>query len=158
MIKNKLSLCALICLFGAGVIAPSSYAQDDSIVQSAANTSANLQTGAKKRQISPEARKRRQLSLLRKEAGLTPDQESKVTPIISKYVDDIIALKNDTSLSGVTRKEKRKTLHSQYVSDVNAVLTSEQQKNWEAANTARIERLRAARSNAQPSASPVANE
>jgi hypothetical protein len=44
------------------------------------------------------------------------------------------------------------------VTDINGVLTPDQQKSWATANAARIERLRAARSGAQPSASPAANE
>jgi hypothetical protein len=155
--KNTFSFCILLSLFAAAAI-PSSYGQDNSAAQSSPGSSAVLQSPAKKRQVSPEARKRRQLSLLKKEAGLMADQESKVIPIISKYVDDVIALKNDTSLVGAARREKRKTLHSQYVSDINAVLTPDQQKNWAAANAARIERLRAGRQAAQPNASPSDNE
>ena len=96
--------------------------------------------------------------MLKKEAALTPDQESKVTPIISKYVDDVVALKNDTSLVGAAKKEKRKSLHSQYVSDINAVLTPDQQKSWASANAARLARLRAARASAKLGASPAENE
>jgi Spy/CpxP family protein refolding chaperone len=96
--------------------------------------------------------------VLKKEATLTADQESKVTPIISKYVDDVVALKNDSSLVGAAKREKRKTLHSQYVNDINGVLTPDQQKSWTAANAARLERLRAARAGAKPSASAGENE
>ncbi|MGA8477627.1 MAG: hypothetical protein WB696_06680, partial [Chthoniobacterales bacterium] len=102
--------------------------------------------------------KKRQLSVLKKEATLTADQESKVTPIISKYVDDVVALKNDTSLVGAAKREKRKTLHGQYVNDINAVLTPDQQKSWAAANAVRLERLRAARAGAKPSASAAENQ
>jgi hypothetical protein len=112
----------------------------------------------KKRHASPDAIKKRQLSVLKKEAALTVDQESKVTPIISKYVDDVVALKNDTSLVGAAKREKRKTLHTQYVNDIDAVLTPDQQKSWAAANTARLERLRSARATAKPSASAGENE
>jgi len=39
------------------------------------------------------------------------------------------------------RERKRKTLHGQYVNDINAVLTPDQQKSWAAANAARLERF-----------------
>jgi Spy/CpxP family protein refolding chaperone len=155
--KNTFSFCALTLLLSTAVAAPS-YGQDSGTAQTVPNSSATLQSGGKKRQASPDAIKKRQLSLLKKEAALTPDQESKVTPIISKYVDDVVALKNDTSLVGAAKKEKRKTLHTQYVNDINAVLTPDQQKSWATANAARLERLRAARAGAQPSASPAENE
>jgi hypothetical protein len=155
--KNIFSFCALIVWLSAGVVAPS-YGQDAGTGQTVPNSSAALQSGAKKRHASPDAIKKRQLSLLKKEAALIPDQESKVTPIISKYVDDVVALKNDTSLVGAAKREKRKTLHNQYVNDINAVLTPGQQKSWATANAARLERLRAARTGAQPSASPGENE
>jgi hypothetical protein len=159
--KNKFSLCTLMFLLGAAVISPS-FGQDSGNAQTVPNSSTSRQTGfqsgGKKRQASPDSIKKRQLSLLKKEAGLTVDQESKVTPIISKYVDDVVAMKNDTSLVGAAKREKRKTLHSQYVNDINTVLTSDQQKSWAAANAARFERLRAARAGAHPSASPAENE
>jgi hypothetical protein len=159
--KNTFTFCALTLLLGTAVVAPS-YGQDSGAVQTVPNSSGSLQggsqNGGKKRHASPDAMKKRQLSMLRKEAGLTPDQESKVTPIISKYVDDVVALKNDSSLVGAAKRERKKTLHSQYVTDINGVLTPDQQKSWATANAARIERLRAARSGAQPSASPAANE
>jgi hypothetical protein len=70
----------------------------------------------------------------------------------------VVALKNDSSLVGAAKREKRKTLHSQYVSDINGVLTPDQQKNWATANAARLERLRAARTGAKPSASAGQSE
>jgi hypothetical protein len=159
MIKNTLSFCALVLSLGAAVIAPS-YGQDAGTARNGSNSvlQNDSQSGAKKRHASPDAIKKRQLSMLKKEAALTPDQESKVTPIISKYVDDVVALKNDTSLVGAAKKEKRKSLHSQYVSDINAVLTPDQQKSWASANAARLARLRAARASAKLGASPAENE
>jgi hypothetical protein len=159
MNKNRLSSYALILSFGAAAIAPS-YAQDSATVQTVPSSVVqnDSATASKKRHASPDAIKKRQLSLLKKEATLTADQQSKVTPIISKYVDDLVALKNDSSLVGAAKREKQKTLHSQYVNDINGVLTPDQQKNWAAANAARLERLRAARAGAKPSASAGQSE
>jgi hypothetical protein len=157
--KNTLSFCALISFLGAIAIAPS-YGQDPGTAQTVPSSvvQSDSQPGSKKRHASPDAIKKRQLSVLKKEATLTPDQESKVTPIISKYVDEVVALKNDASLVGAAKKEKRKTLHNQYVNDINGVLTPDQQKSWATANAARLERLRAARAGAKPSASPAESE
>jgi hypothetical protein len=146
-------------MLGAATIAPS-YGQDAGTAQTGPNSSlqSEPQSGPKKRHASPDAIKKRQLSVLKKEAALSADQESKVTPVISKYVDDVLALKNDTSLVGAAKREKRKTLHTQYVNDIDAILTSDQQKSWAAANAARLERLRAARGGAKPTASATEKE
>jgi hypothetical protein len=159
VMKNTVYFCCVTLLLGAVSIAPS-YGQDSGTAQTSPNSSlqSEPQSVAKKRHASPDAIKKRQLSVLKKEAALGADQESKVTPIISKYVDDVVALKNDTSLVGAAKREKRKTLHTQYVNDIDAVLTPDQQKSWAAANAARLERLRSARGAAKPSASAGENE
>jgi hypothetical protein len=157
--KHTIYFCCLTLLLGTAAIAPS-YGQDSGTGQTSPNSSlqSEPQSGTRKRHASPDAIKKRQLSVLKKEAALTADQESKVTPIISKYVDDVVALKNDTSLLGAAKREKRKTLHTQYVNDIDGVLTPDQQKNWAAANAARLERLRSARAAAKPGASAGENE
>ena len=157
--KHTIYFCYFTLLLGAAAIAPS-YGQDSGTAQTGPNSSlqSETQNGPKKRHASPDAIKKRQLSVLKREAALTADQESKVTPIISKYVDDVVALKNDTSLVGAAKREKRKTLHAQYLNDIDAVLTPDQQKNWAAANAARLERLRSARAAAKPSASAGESE
>jgi hypothetical protein len=157
--KHTIYFCCLNLFLGAAAIAPS-YGQDSGAAQTGPNSSlqSEPQSGTKKRHASPEAIKKRQLSVLKKEAALSADQESKVTPIISKYVDDVVALKNDPSLVGAAKREKRKTLHTQYVNDIDAVLTLDQQKSWAAANAARLERLRSARAAAKPSASAGESE
>jgi len=157
--KHTICFCCFTLLLGAAAIAPA-YGQDSGTAQTGPGTSllSGAQRETKKRHASPDAIKKRQLSVLKKEAALTADQESKVTPIISKYVDDVVALKNDTSLVGAAKREKRKTLHTQYVNDIDAVLTPDQQKSWATANAARLERLRSARAAAKPSASAGENE
>jgi Spy/CpxP family protein refolding chaperone len=159
VMKHTTYFCWFTLLLGAAAIAPS-YGQESGSAQTASNSSlqSEAQGGTKKRHASPDAIKKRQLSVLKKEAALTADQESKVTPIISKYVDDVVALKDDTSLVGAAKREKRKTLHTQYVNDIDAVLTPDQQKSWAAANAARLERLRSARAAAKPNTSGAESE
>ena len=112
-------------------------------------------TGApagKKRTMSPEAIKKGQLTRLRNEVGLKPDQETKVKPIVDKYVDDRIAVKNDASLTSSAKEAKFKDLRQQYVASINGVLTPDQQKQWAAAKTARVAKMRAGRAKAQAGA------
>jgi Spy/CpxP family protein refolding chaperone len=157
--KHTIYFCYVIILLSTAAIAPSN-AQDSGTALTGPNSALQSETqgGTKKRHASPDAIKKRQLSVLKKEAALTADQESKVTPIISKYVDDVVALKNDTSLVGAAKREKRKTLHAQYVNDIDAVLTPDQQKSWAVANAARLERLRSARAGAKPNTSAGESE
>ena len=111
-------------------------------------------TGAKagKRTFSVDAIKKARLTALKNEAGLTADQEAKAKPIIDKYVDDLAAAKGD--------KAKRADLKTKYDSDINAILTPDQQQKVSASRAARIEKLKAARaakaaSSASPAASPA---
>ncbi len=118
---------------------PAAATQDAS-----AQTAASPAAGAK-RTVSPDSLKKRYLTELKNQAGLTADQEPKVTPIINKYVDDREAVKADASLTTTAKNEKFKTLRGQYVSDVNAVLTPAQRTKWAAFAEARRAKLKAAR-------------
>jgi Spy/CpxP family protein refolding chaperone len=110
----------------------------------------------KRRAATPDSLKKRELTMLRKSVTLTPDEETKVTPIISNYVDAVQAVKSDAVTTTAEKRAKRKELHDQYVNNVKAVLTSEQAQSWETANAERIARLRAKKSSAAPVESPSA--
>ena len=73
------------------------------------------------------------LADLKKEVNLTKAQETKVKPIIEKYVSDRTALSNDKTVSKSDKNSKSDALRKQYNSDINAVLTPDQQQKWAAA-------------------------
>lgn len=73
------------------------------------------------------------LADLKKEVNLTKAQEAKVKPIIEKYVSDRTALSNDKTVSKSDKNSKSDALRKQYNSDINAVLTPDQQQKWAAA-------------------------
>jgi hypothetical protein len=104
--------------------------------------------GGKKRTVSPDTLKKRYLTELQRQAGLTTAQEPKVKPIISTYVDNRVSVRNDATLTAAAKADKLKQLRAQYVSDINGVLTPDQQKKWAAFTEARREKLRAAREKA----------
>jgi hypothetical protein len=104
----------------------------------------------KRRSVSPDSLKKRELTMLRKSVTLTSDEETKVTPIISNYVDAVQAVKTDTSTTTAEKRAKRKELHDQYITNVKSVLTPDQAQAWETANTERIARLRAKKTSAAP--------
>jgi hypothetical protein len=107
----------------------------------------------KRRSVSPDSLKKRELTMLRKSVTLTSDEETKVTPIISNYVDAVQAVKTDTSTTTAEKRAKRKELHDQYITNVKSVLTPDQAQAWETANTERIARLRAKKTSAAPAES-----
>jgi hypothetical protein len=107
----------------------------------------------KKRSVSPESLKKRELTMLRKSVTLTPDEETKVTPVISTYVDAVQVVKADPSTTTAEKRAKRKELHDQYINNVKAVLTPDQAQSWETANAERIARLRAKKNGPAPAES-----
>lgn len=120
------------------------------LVANAASPAASPGASAStKHKFSPDAIKAARLTRLKNQAGLTADQEAKAKPIIDKYVDDRQAAKGD--------RAQLVALKTKFDSDINAILTPDQQKKLAASNSARSEKLkaaRAARSAANPSASP----
>ena len=104
----------------------------------------------KRRPVSPDSLKKRELTMLRKSVTLTSDEETKVTPIISNYVDAVQTVKADASTTTAEKRAKRKELHDQYITNVKAVLTPDQAQAWETANTERIARLRAKKTSVAP--------
>jgi hypothetical protein len=107
----------------------------------------------KKRSVSPDSLKKRELTMLRKSVTLTPDEETKVTPIISTYVDAVQVVKTDASTTTAEKRAKRKELHDQYINNVKAVLTPDQAQSWETANAQRVARLRAKKNPPAPAES-----
>jgi hypothetical protein len=76
--------------------------------------------------VNPEKIKQRRLAYLEQIAQLTPDQESKVTPIISNFVDQVLAVRNNNSLQPEEKKAKQKELRRQFGHQLKAVLTPQQ--------------------------------
>jgi hypothetical protein len=98
-----------------------------------------------KRSINPESIKRAKLTRLRKEVALTDEQTTKVKPIIDAYVNEIQAIRNDTSLDSRSKRQKFSELRQRYDSDLGAILTAEQQHKLAAVRAERRARLRDAR-------------
>jgi Spy/CpxP family protein refolding chaperone len=118
------------------------------LIANAASPDASPTTGATTSQKrSPEAVKAARLTRLDHQVGLTADQNAKAKPIIDKYVDDRHATNGD--------RKKLPALKTKFDSDINAILTPEQQKKLAAAQSATVEKLKAARAaKAAAAASP----
>jgi Spy/CpxP family protein refolding chaperone len=83
---------------------------------------------AKQGHANPDKMKQRQLARLQRIAKLTPDQETKITPIISNFVDQAVAVRNDSSLQPDQKKAKQKELRKEYNRQVRSLLTPEQKQ------------------------------
>ena len=86
--------------------------------------------------ISPEQASKAMLTALNNQVTLSADQQDKAKPIIDKHVADLEAVKNDTTLDKDAKKAKVVELRQQYVTDINGILTPDQQKKWEASREA----------------------
>ena len=73
------------------------------------------------------------LTTLNNQAGLSADQQDKAKPIIEKHVADLEAVKDDATLDKAAKRAKVVELRQQYVTDINGILTPDQQKKWAAA-------------------------
>ena len=83
------------------------------------------------------------LTALNNQVGLSADQQEKAKPIIDKHVADLEAVKNDTTLDKAAKKAKVVELRKQYVTDINGILTPDQQKKWEASREANKAKVKA---------------
>ena len=142
----------LLCATISATLAASKAADAASPAVSPAASTADTGAKAAKRKISPDAIKKARLTMLKNQVDLTSDQETKAKPIIDKYVDDREAAKGD--------RAKLVDLKNKYDSDINAILTPEQQKKLTASKAARVEKIKAAKAakaatTASPAASPA---
>jgi DNA-binding transcriptional regulator YbjK len=83
------------------------------------------------------------LTALNNQTGLSADQHEKAKSIIDKHVADLQAVKNDTTLDNAAKKSKFAELRQQYVTDINGILTPDQQKKWEASRGANKAKVKA---------------
>jgi Spy/CpxP family protein refolding chaperone len=72
------------------------------------------------------------LEWLSKELNLTDDQKAKVKPILDEQTKQMRAMQEDSSLTQDQKREKMKQLHQTTHSQINEILTPEQQKKFAA--------------------------
>ena len=100
---------------------------------------------------APESADQR-LADLKKQVTLTKAQEAKAKPIVEKYVSDRNAVNSDTTASKSDKNSKKDALRKQYNSDINAILTPDQQQKWAAAKKEMFQPKQAAAASPSPSA------
>jgi Spy/CpxP family protein refolding chaperone len=72
------------------------------------------------------------LEWLSKELNLTDDQKAKVKPILEEQTKQMHAAQEDTSLTQEQKRDKMKQIHQTTHSQINEILTPEQQKKFAA--------------------------
>jgi Spy/CpxP family protein refolding chaperone len=135
------SLVASPILRAADIDAPADVQQTVDSSKDDSAPASNKKTG---HSVSVEAKKRNRLNKLKTQVNLTPEQENKIVPVIDKYVDQITAIKTDSSLDPTAKKAQLKALRMQYNTDINGVLTPEQQDQWKAAKTTNFHKTKPA--------------
>jgi len=70
------------------------------------------------------------LQMLSEKLNLTDDQKAKVKPILQDQLQQMKAVREDSSLSEEQRQAKMKSIHESLHNQINAVLTPEQQAKF----------------------------
>jgi periplasmic protein CpxP/Spy len=108
--------------------APSSNPQQDSAPDSAPDSASNpASNSAPSAAPNPE----RQANMLAKKLGLTPDQQSKIETILANRQQQIQTIRADNTLAPRDRRAKVQQISRESDSDINAVLTGAQQKQYQ---------------------------
>jgi len=121
-----------------------------------------IATTKARRTVDPESIKRAKLTRLKHDIALSEEQAEKAKPLIDAYVNDVQTIKTNAALDSRTKRQKVAEARQRYDSDLNGVLSPEQQQKLASLKEERRERLqraRAARSDSSsgqsaPSAAP----
>jgi Spy/CpxP family protein refolding chaperone len=133
-------LASAVCVPWNGAFAQSALPTTEQQASSQA-----VSPSKQKRSVNPESIKRAKLTRLRKDVALTDDQASKAKPIIDTYVDEIHAIRADASLDSRSKRQKSAEVRQKYDSDLDGVLSPEQQQKLASLKEERRAKLRAAR-------------
>ena len=145
---KRTAFIGVIVIVAGSCLALTGYAQSASPLSATSDLTTANQVHPRAR--NPEASKRAKLTRLRNTVALTADQENKAQPIISKYVDDLQAVRDDSQLQPKERRQKLAALRRQYQSDLDGILTEEQRQKLATIKAERLAKRRAAKTGAVP--------
>jgi periplasmic protein CpxP/Spy len=118
MLRKLGAPCFAVLLFvGCALVA---RAQDTGAQQSTAQAQTSMHQG----------QHASRLDWLSKELNLTDDQKTKIKPILADEGKQMQALHEDTSLSQDQKRDKMKQIHETTNSQINDILTPDQQKKF----------------------------
>ncbi|HEX2662221.1 MAG TPA: hypothetical protein VHM93_05270 [Candidatus Acidoferrum sp.] len=117
MSQSRWSILAILVLSAAGA----TFAQ----------TSPQASTADKHAQMHQKGESAEQhLQMLSDKLNLTDDQKAKLKPILQDQMQQMKAVREDSSLSEDQKRTKMKSIHESLHDQINAVLTPEQQAKF----------------------------
>src|SRR5262249_47063883 len=129
---KKRTLLALICAVVLVFAGLQAFAQStgDQAASQAANTASQAKDDATQATIDPETKAKVQAKLqqLATELNLTDDQKTQLKPVLQGEFKQLKAVNDDTSIPSDQKDAKMKEIHEGAKSQINSILTPEQQK------------------------------
>ena len=129
---SKKMLLVIVCALFLVFTAAQSMAQHtpDQAASQAANAASQAMNNAPQALGDPETKAKVQAKLqeLSTELNLTDDQKDKIKPVLQDEFKQLKGLKDDASLSPDQKQTKAKEIHESTKSQINSLLTPEQQK------------------------------
>jgi hypothetical protein len=144
-----------VIIIASCVLGDTTFAQSASEQLSSFSATSVTRSG---RVRNPASIKRAKLTRLKKDVGLNDQQVQSVTPIIDTYVTAVQNVKNDASIDSHTKRSRLAELRKRYDSDIDAILTPEQQQKLASIKAERRARLRGAKAaseTSQPAEAPT---
>jgi len=94
-----------------------------------------------------------QLQRLTKQLTLTPDQQTRIRPVLQQRDQQLQALHGDSSLKPADRRAKAMSIMQDTESQIDGMLTQEQRDKWKAMRERAMERMQEKRGQKVPSTS-----
>src|SRR5262249_47864482 len=79
-----------------------------------------------------KAKVQSKLDKISAELNLTDDQKTKIKPVLESEYSQLQTINQDSSMSPDQKKAKAKEAHSSAKTEINSILTPDQQKKWAA--------------------------
>jgi Spy/CpxP family protein refolding chaperone len=126
--KNQLCRIALSGLLATGLTfgAAAAFAQDNPAPDASAQQPGNGQGRMGRMQMTPDER----LAQMTKRYNLSPDQQTQIKPILADQQTQMMALRQDSSLSREDKMAKMKGIHDDSNTKIQAILNDSQKAKF----------------------------
>jgi periplasmic protein CpxP/Spy len=122
LLKQMLALTAMAAL---SVVTPMVIAQ----TQDSAENKSQQDTAQSSAQQQENAESK--LQQISQQLNLSEEQKTKLKPILQDEVDQLKALKSDTSASSQDKLQKAKEIRAAHKQQIDAILTPDQKQKWQ---------------------------
>ena len=90
------------------------------------------------------------LQQISQQLNLSEDQKTKLKPILQDEVDQLKALKSDTSATSQDKLQKAKEIRASHKQQIDAILTPEQKEKWQQMKQQAIDQMKQNSTSPQP--------